>query len=95
MWAAGRCPVVALLLPVQTHLAAFHDLIAGVADIFLLRDRIRFIAPDGKRDKAPFPSMIVVYGSDDRTCSRLLENFACVHIPRSAAKGRRPAVAKG
>lgn len=86
MWSAGACAAVVLLLPVQTHLAIFHDLVVGHADVLFLRDRVRFIGPEGRRDRAPFPSMIVIYGGSASVVGVLLDEFACVHLPRDAAR---------
>ena len=78
-----------LLLPVQTQLACFHECVVGIADVFLLRGCISFERPDGSRDKAPFGSMIVLYGADQQMIQRMLANFDCVHLPRDAVVGMR------
>lgn len=86
MWSQGACPTLVLLLPVQTHMAVFHDLIVGHADVFFFRDRLRFAGPEGRRDRAPFPSMLVCYGASASKIARLMAEFAMVHLPRDAAK---------
>ena len=78
--------MVALLLPVHTHLVVFHDLVVGAADVFFLRNRIRFISPDGRRDTAPFSSMFVIFGADDDVVERVLAEFQCVHLARTAKR---------
>jgi transcriptional regulator with XRE-family HTH domain len=83
-WLAKECRAVALLLPVQTHLVVFHELIVRTADVFFLRNRIRFISPDGHRDTAPFPSMLALFGADDDLVERVLAEFRCVHLARTA-----------
>jgi hypothetical protein len=37
---------------------------------------------------APFANMIVLYGADDAMICRMLDNFDCVHLPRTAAVGK-------
>ena len=102
MWAEGACPTIVLLLPCQTHLAVFHDLVVGNADVLFLRDRLSFISPDGRRDRAPFPSMLVCFGACRGTIARLMTEFACVHLSRDAASStgnvvrrRQPAKPQG
>jgi len=85
-WSAKECRMVALLLPVHTHLVVFHDLVVGAADVFFLRNRIRFISPAGRRDTAPFSSMFVIFGADDDVVERVLAEFQCVHLARTAKR---------
>jgi hypothetical protein len=81
-----------LLLPVRTQLSAFHDEVAGFADIFFIRRRFRFVLPDtgGKTGLLPFASMFALYRGDELMVGRMLTNFDCVHVPKQAiAIGRR------
>lgn len=48
---------VVMLLPARTDTNWFHDYVLGHAEVRFLRGRLRF---SGK-DRAPFPSMIVVF----------------------------------
>jgi len=53
-----------LLLPAQTDTAWWHDDIAYIADVYLLRGRLAF--GDGDTP-APFPSALAVWGADAAT----------------------------
>lgn len=61
--ASGRCPLAVLLLPARTDTAWFHDycLDKPGVEIRFLRGRVRFVLPDGARNAAPFPSILVIF----------------------------------
>jgi site-specific DNA-methyltransferase (adenine-specific) len=48
-WGSGECVRVLLLLPERTHVSAFHEEVAGQADVFFLRGALRFGTPSGVR----------------------------------------------
>ena len=50
--------IVVLLIPARTDTKYFHDYIYHRSEIRFLRGRIRF---NGLKDKAPFPSMAVIF----------------------------------
>ena len=56
---------VVLLIPARTDTSYWHDYIlhGKAAEIRFLRGRLRFEDEDGKpaKDKAPFPSAVVIY----------------------------------
>jgi site-specific DNA-methyltransferase (adenine-specific) len=52
---------VVLLIPARTDTAYFHEHIYGVAEIRFLRGRIYFHRDGVAVDRAPFPSMVVVF----------------------------------
>ena len=87
VWSTGECRTIMLLLPVQTQHQVFHNKVVGSADVFFLRGKIAFYRPERPRNVAPFPNMIVLYGADEAMIARMLDNFDCVHLPRSAAVG--------
>jgi hypothetical protein len=63
---------------------------AGHADVFLLRGKIDFVAPNGERaGKMPFPNMIVIFGADEGVVGRMMKAFECAHIPQSKPLLRR------
>ncbi len=68
----GRAQVVVALVAARTDTRWWHDHIAGVAEVFLLRGRLRF--GDGKQ-AAPFPSALVVWGADSETVTQLQTVF--------------------
>lgn len=54
--AEANCTVV-MLLPARTDTAWFHDYIYGKAELRFIRSRLKF----GNADRAPFPSMLVIF----------------------------------
>lgn len=52
---------VVALLPARVDTGWFHDYILGQAEIRFLRGRVYFRRNGGQVDRAPFPSMIVVF----------------------------------
>lgn len=52
--------IVVALLPARTDTCWWHKDVAGSADVFFLRGRLRF--GDGNQS-APFPSAVVVWGA--------------------------------
>ncbi len=58
---ARHARVVVYLLPARTDTAWFHDLVLPVArEVRFVRGRLHF---NESKNAAPFPSMVVVYGS--------------------------------
>lgn len=60
---SGRCPLAVLLLPARTDTAWFHDycLDKPGVEVRFLRGRVRFVLPDGAKNAAPFPSILVIF----------------------------------
>ena len=54
---------VVMLLPSRTDTRWFHDWIYGKAKIIFIRGRLKF---GGCKNSAPFPSMVVVFGDENR-----------------------------
>lgn len=54
---------VVMLLPARTDTHWFHDYIYGKAAIRFIRGRLKF---GGSKNNAPFPSMIVIFGGDNK-----------------------------
>lgn len=89
-WSTGECAVVAMLIPAQVHLRVMHDDVFGTADVLILEGRLSFLSAEGtKLDRAPFGSLIVLFGADDAMRVRLLAEFAGVLIRPDAARTRR------
>ena len=59
----GRASVIIALIPARPDTAAWHTWIAGQADVFLLRGRLKFLANDGSGEAAPFPSALIVWNA--------------------------------
>lgn len=62
-WKAGDAKTVLCLVPVRTDSSFFHDVLTEVADIYLLRGRVKFIDPRGKEQHTPFSLMLVMFGA--------------------------------
>lgn len=54
----GKCDKVVALLPARTDTRWFHSYCYHIANIELLKGRIKFV---GGKSSAPFPSMIVIW----------------------------------
>lgn len=62
-WSTGNVQTVICLVPVRTDSSWFHDVLARVADIYLLRGRVKFIDTRGKAQHTPFSLMVVMLGA--------------------------------
>ena len=69
-WQASNVDTVVCLVPVRTDSAWFHDTLSAVADIYLLRGRVRFLDSRGKGQHTPFSLMIVALGANEGQRSR-------------------------
>lgn len=61
--ATSTAELVVGLLPARTDTRWFHDHILGKAEIRFVKGRIYFENPSFIRDRAPFPSMVVIWRS--------------------------------
>lgn len=52
---------VVMLIPARTDRISFHEYIYGKAEIRFVKGRLKF---GGRKDPAPFPSMVVVMGGN-------------------------------
>lgn len=57
-----RGGLAVMLIPARTDTRAFHDYIYHKAEIRFIRGRLKF---GGVKNRAPFPSMVVVFGRGD------------------------------
>lgn len=63
-WAAARAKTIVALVPARTDSSYFHDRLINIADIYLVRGRLRFTQLDGRPgNQAPFPLMLVLFGA--------------------------------
>lgn len=53
-----------MLLPARTDTRWFHDYIYGKAEVRFIRGRLKF---GDRKNSAPFPSMVVIFGERERT----------------------------
>ena len=78
----GRARCVVALVPSRTDTRWWHEHIAGVADVYLLRGRLAF--GDGEVP-APFPSAVVVWGADSAAVQAMREQLdGAWHVPRGS-----------
>ena len=57
---------IVMLVPARTDTRWFHDFILGKAEVRFIRGRLYFKVNGVKQDRAPFPSIIVIYnGGED------------------------------
>lgn len=58
----GKSGVAVMLIPARTDTKAFHEYIYGKAEIRFIKGRLHFVKQNGERtDRAPFPSMVVIF----------------------------------
>jgi phage N-6-adenine-methyltransferase len=62
--------VVVALIPARTDTHYWHEHIAGKADVYFLRGRLRF-GTNGQNQSAPFPSALAIWGADRATVEKL------------------------
>lgn len=83
-WRCGNVETVVCLAPVRTDSALFHETLSVDADIFLLRGRVRFLDPHGKRQGTPFSLMLLTLGATEAQKSRYAELVAGIWLARRA-----------
>ena len=77
---ARRGCVVVALIPARPDTHHWHQFIAGQADVFMVRGRLKF--GDGE-NSAPFPSCVVVWGANSDLIARLSSALPDAwHVPR-------------
>lgn len=59
----GECEKIVVLIPTRTDSSTFHDRVVPLADIGLLRGRMKFEAPEGPSYPAPFAMMLLAFGA--------------------------------
>ncbi len=85
--ASGRASPVVALIPARPDTSAWHTWIAGCADVFMLRGRLRFGA-EGGGDAAPFPSALVVWNATTDHRQAMQAAFPEAWYVAAATKGR-------
>jgi phage N-6-adenine-methyltransferase len=78
----GNARLVVALIPARTDTTYWHRHVAGKADVYFLKGRLRF-GTNGQ--SAPFPSALAVWGADAATLAKL-----DVAFPESWRMGRNP-----
>lgn len=59
---AANGALVVMLLPARTDTRWFHDYILGKAEVRFIKGRLKF---SGAKNSAPFPSMVVIFRSEE------------------------------
>ena len=87
-WAAGRAKTIVCLVPARTDSAYFHDRLAAIADIYLLRRRLRFVQLDGRPgNQSPFALMVLLFGATECQRRALEQRIAGLWVQRSSRSG--------
>lgn len=81
---AGRAKTIIMLVPARTDSRFFHDELMLVADVGLLRGRIKFLSPDGKLEQTPFALMLIIMGASTVQMDRLRSTLDATWLPRSS-----------
>ncbi|CAM3129419.1 phage N-6-adenine-methyltransferase [Sphingomonas antarctica] len=91
-WAAGHVKTIVCLVPVRIDSPFFQDVIKPVADIYFLRQRLKFGREGGKPQQTPHSLMLVIFGATARQkalLATLVRGFwaATNHQPLMASLG--------
>lgn len=84
-WQSGQCGPIILLLRVKTDGPLFQDHVAPNADVFFLRDRLRFLEPSDQNagsSPVPFGNMLVVFGCQPHQVAGLVSTIPCRHLAK-------------
>lgn len=88
-WRAGNVDTVVCLVPVRTDSAWFHEELSPVADIYLLRGRVRFLDSNGKGQHTPFSLMLVTLGATETQKLRYAQLVNGYWLARRTDHGNR------
>jgi len=82
-WLSGSAKCVIMLVPARTHTKVFSE-IAGDADMIFLKNRLRFWSDQQTPlpERAPFSSMMMIFGGDKRVIDRARTTWDGVFVPR-------------
>ena len=90
-WRAGHVGTVVCLVPVRTDSAWFHETLSGVAEIYLLKGRVRFLDPRGGGQQTPFSLMVLTLGTTAAQRLRYAELVPGFWIARGGADAAQAA----
>ncbi len=76
-WSAGRAKTIVCLVPARSDSSFYHDRLIEVADIGLLRGRLRFHTSETVLPPAPFGLMLAVFGARPDQLGRVSELTEC------------------
>lgn len=76
-WSSGRAKTIVCLVPARSDSSYYHDRLIEIADIGLLRGRLRFHTSDTVLPPAPFSLMLVVFGAQPGQLERVSELTEC------------------
>lgn len=86
-WQDGEVRTAIALIPVRTDSGAFHELVFGTADLLLLKGRLKFIEPGGRKGHpTPFSLMLAIWGASNDNIKRLCEQIDGVLLPGSSRR---------
>jgi transcriptional regulator with XRE-family HTH domain len=82
-WVSGSAKCVIVLVTLRACSGVFHE-IAGDADIIFLKNRLRFWSDQQTPppERAPFSSMIMIFGGNEVVIERARATWGGVYVPR-------------
>jgi transcriptional regulator with XRE-family HTH domain len=85
-WLSGTAKCVIVLVPARTHTKIFSE-IAGDTDMFFLKNRMRFWSSERTPlpERAPFSSVVMIFGGDEGVIERARATWGGVFVPRRTA----------
>jgi hypothetical protein len=82
-WLSRSAGCIIVLVPARTHTKIFSE-IAGDTDMFFLKNRMRFWSSERTPlpERAPFSSVVMIFGGDERVIERARTTWDGVFVPR-------------
>jgi len=95
-WLSGSARCVILLISLHACSRIFHE-IAGDADMILLNERLRFWSgePTPMPERAPFSSMVLILGGDEKVIERARATWGGVFVPKHFLPSGSQSVGRG
>jgi len=85
MWIERRVQKIIALVPARTDIGYFHDRIAQVCDVGLMRGRLQFGQPNSKKDdrsRATFALMVCLWGATAQEIAAFDAIYPCRWLAR-------------
>ena len=86
-WLSGSAKCVIMLVPARTYTKIFSE-IAGDTDMFFLKNRMRFWSSERTPlpERAPFSSVVMIFGGDKRVIERARATWGGVFVPKKTSE---------
>jgi transcriptional regulator with XRE-family HTH domain len=88
-WVSGSAKSIILLISLHACSKIFHE-IAGDADMILLKERLRFWSgePTPMPERAPFSSVVMIFGGNEGVIERARATWGGVFVPKRSTLNR-------